>query len=199
MRTSSSPYLQALITINDLAWNLYNSNPLNPPKKNMNPPEIKLLLKNLNQERVEFILIGGFAMAFHGFPRATGDIDLWIKNTEENMLKLRTALIETGFPEAKALRSTTQLVPGMAIFNLLESDFKIDLLHNLKLFKEADFDNCFKRANEGNYNGIAIKVLNPTDLLNEKKSANREKDAQDISHLEKLVTKIKNIGKGLSR
>ena len=132
----TSPYIKTLFTINELAWNLYNSNSRNVPKKNMNPIEIGKLLKNLKQGNVEFILIGGFAMAFHGFPRATGDIDLWIKNTPENMLRLREALISTGFPEAKALRSTTQLVPGMSIFNLLESDFKIDLLHNLKLFKE---------------------------------------------------------------
>jgi predicted nucleotidyltransferase len=191
----TSPYIETLFTINDLAWNLYNSNPLNDAKKIMSPIEIAKLLKNLNQEKVEFILIGGFAMAFHGFPRATGDIDLWIKNTPENMLKLRAALINTGFPEAKALRSTTQLVPGMSIFNLLESDFKIDLLHNLKLFKEKDFDSCHARADEGQYHGITIKILNATDLLKEKESVNREKDGLDISYLKKMLLKIKNIKK----
>ncbi len=188
---NSSVHLDTLFTINDLAWGLYNSNPQNPSKKNMNPKEVTGLLKNLNAQKVDFILIGGFAMAFHGFPRATGDIDLWIKNTPDNMLKLKSALIETGFPEASALKSTTQLVPGMAVFNLLESDFKIDLLHNLKLFKETDFDLCFSRANEGDYHGITIKVLNATDLLNEKSLANREKDAQDISYLKKLLSKLK--------
>jgi predicted nucleotidyltransferase len=188
----TSPYIKTLFTINELAWNLYNSNSRNVPKKNMNPIEIGKLLKNLKQGNVEFILIGGFAMAFHGFPRATGDIDLWIKNTPENMLRLREALISTGFPEAKALRSTTQLVPGMSIFNLLESDFKIDLLHNLKLFKEKDFDNCYDKADEGEYNGVTIKVLNAADLLKEKTSANRDKDGQDISYLKKMLLKIKN-------
>jgi hypothetical protein len=80
----------------------------------------------------------------------------------------------------------------MSIFNLLESDFKIDLLHNLKLFKEKDFDNCYGKADEGDYNGITIKVLNAVDLLKEKTSANRDKDGQDISYLKKMLLKIKN-------
>lgn len=191
MSDRPSPFA-TLATINDLAWTLYNSNPANPKKRNMQPKEISLLLNNFKNEDVKFILIGGFAMAFYGFPRATGDIDLWIKNTEENMLKLREALIKTGFQEASALRLTTRLVPGMTILNVLETDFKIDLLHNLKMFEEKHFDVCYRRADNGDHQGVKIKVLSATDMLDEKKLVNMEKDAQDISYLTNMIKKIKD-------
>ncbi len=158
----------------------------------MNPKEISSLLKNLNTYEVKYILIGGFAMAFHGFPRATGDIDLWIKNTPDNMTRLRDALIATGVAEAKALRTTTQLVGRFTMFNLLESDFKIDLLHNLKAFKETDFDKCFQSSLHADYEGVAIKVMDAHSLLKEKIAVNRDKDQSDINFLHALIDKLIN-------
>jgi predicted nucleotidyltransferase len=184
--------LNTLLTINDFAWSLYNSNPVNSKKRNMNPKEISLLLKNLNTHEVKYILIGGFAMAFHGFPRATGDIDLWIKNTPDNMTRLRDALIDTGITEAKALRTTTQLVGGFTMFNLLESDFRIDLLHNLKAFKETDFDKCLQSSLQADYEGVTIKVMDAHSLLKEKVAVNRDKDQSDINFLRGLIEKLMN-------
>jgi hypothetical protein len=180
-------YLSTLRTINELAWGFYNSNPLNTPKRNMNPKEISSLLAGFNKQKVEFMVVGGFAMAFHGYPRATGDIDLWIKNTPENMMRLREALVQAGFPEAIGLRATTQLVPGMAIFNFADSDFKIDLMHNLKLFKETDFDSCLQRASVNRYDEVEIRVISAEDLLEEKSMTNRGKDLMDVDFLKEKV------------
>jgi hypothetical protein len=165
-----------VLVVNDLAWSLYNSNPDNEQKRNMGSPEIKILIGNLHKNQVQYLLIGGFAMAFHGHVRATNDIDLWIKNTPENMLSLRQALLDTGIAEASAMKVTTQLVGGFTMFNLLETDFKVDLLHNLKAFKEADFDQCLARAKMSDYLGLKIPVLEAEDLLREKKAVSREKD-----------------------
>lgn len=114
-------------------------------------------------------------MAFHGYVRATNDIDLWIKNTPQNMDALRQALIETGIKEAAFMKSTTQLLGGFTMFNLLESDLKIDLLHNLKLFKEVDFDLCYSKATISDYAGIQIPVIHVEDLLTEKKQRHGKK------------------------
>jgi hypothetical protein len=126
-------------------------------------------------------------MAFHGLPRATGDINLWIDNNPDNMERLKKSLIETGFSEASALRKTTQLAPGFAIFNLLESDFKIDLAHSIKAFKEEDFNACFHRAKIADYKGVDVPVMDATDLLTEKIKTNRLKDLVDIDFLKKLL------------
>ncbi len=182
-----SQTIDTLLGINEIAWGFYNANPRHQKKKDMAPKEIQLLLENLDNYQVRYLLIGGFAMAFHGFARATGDIDLWIENTPDNMSRLREALIISGFTEASALQKTTQLVPGFAVFNLLESDFKIDLMHNLKAFKETDFDACYKQSTAAVYNGINIHVINATDLLNEKIKTNRVKDQTDIEYLKSLL------------
>jgi hypothetical protein len=180
-----------ILTVNDLAWSLYNSNPNNEKKRNMSSPEIKTLIWNLEKNKGKYLLVGGFAMAFHGYVRATHDIDLWIKNTPENMTCLRNALLDTGVAEASAMRVTTQLVAGFSMFNLLETDFKADLMHNLKAFKEMDFDKCFERAKISDYEGLKIPVINAADLLREKKEVHREKDIADISFLETLINKLK--------
>jgi hypothetical protein len=107
------------------------------------------------------------------------------------MMNLRQALLDTGIVEASAMQVTTQLVGGFTMFNLLETDFKVDLLHNLKAFKEVDFDQCFLRAKVSDYQGLKIPVLEAADLLREKKAVGREKDVTDISFLEKLISKLK--------
>jgi predicted nucleotidyltransferase len=178
-----------LIQVNEFAWALFNSNSENAVKRNMSTKDLQAVIGNLEKNKVQYLLIGGFAMAFHGHVRATDDIDLWIKNTPENMRNLKQALVDSGMPEAKALRDTSQLVGGFTVFNLLESDFKIDLFHNLKLYKEVDFDDCFKRAKVSDYYGIKIPVLSAEDLLKEKRSVAREKDAGDISFLQNLLKK----------
>lgn len=183
-----------LMEVNELAWSLYNSNPANTPKRNMSPGDIKSLIENFERNQVQYLLIGGFAMAFYGHVRATNDIDLWIKNTRENMAHLRQALLDLGITEAKALRDTTQLVGGFTVFNLLESDFKIDLLHSLRGFKEEDFDACFNRAKISEYHGMKIPVLSAEDLLFEKKQTAREKDGGDISFLKRLLSGFKGEG-----
>jgi predicted nucleotidyltransferase len=182
--------IDKLNRVNELAWSLYNSNAANENKKDMSTQDLKVLIGNLENQNVKYLLIGGFAMAFHGHVRATNDIDLWIKNTPENMANLRNALVATGVPEARALRDTSQLAGGFTVFNLLETDFKIDLFHNLKTFKDVDFDHCFQRAKISEYHGIKIPVLAAEDLFKEKKSVGREKDAGDITFLQKLLNKI---------
>jgi predicted nucleotidyltransferase len=182
--------LEDLIRVNDFAWSLYNSNPENEKKRKVNTQDIKLVIANFDLHKVEYILIGGFAMAFHGHVRATNDVDLWIKNTPANMRRLREALIACGIPEARGLRDTSQLGGGFTVFNMMESDFQIDLFHNLKSFKEVDFDECYARAKTSDYNGVQIRVLGAEDLLTEKKSTGREKDLGDVSFLQKLVSKI---------
>ena len=98
-------------------------------------------------------------MAFHGHVRATKDIDLWIRNEPGNMDRLKTALVEIGIKEVQWMRNTTQPVAGITMFTLLNSDLAIDLMDNLKFFKESDFDSCLKKAKVGTYQGLIGKWI----------------------------------------
>ena len=180
-----SSFIEQLGYVNHAAWTIYNANPLHTKKINMSPSDIVLLFESLQHNHVKYILIGGFAMAFHGHVRATKDIDLWIKNEPANMDRLKSALVEIGIKEVQWMRNTTQLVGGITMFTLLNSDLTIDLMHNLKLFKESDFDNCLKKAKVGTYQGFEVPVLEAEDLLNEKIAASRVKDISDILFLAK--------------
>lgn len=193
MNQTKSNSLDVIFQVNELAWALYNSNPANEMKTMASKDDVTLLVGNLNKHGVRFILIGGFAMAFHGHVRATNDIDFWIENTPENMDKLRQALLDSGVAEAQIMRNTMQLVGGFTVFNLMETGFQIDLMHNLKAFKEIDFNQCYARVQRANYNGVDIPVLNAEDLLKEKRETNRDKDQGDISFLEALIVKLKKL------
>lgn len=193
MNQAKSNPLDVIFQVNELAWALYNSNPANEMKAMASKDDVTLLVGNLNKHGVRFILIGGFAMAFHGHVRATNDIDFWIENTPENMDRLRQALLDSGVAEAQIMRNTMQLVGGSTVFNLMETGFQIDLMHNLKAFKEVDFNQCYARVQRANYNGVDIPVLNAEDLLKEKRETNRDKDQGDISFLEALIRKLKKL------
>lgn len=185
--------LDQIVHVNQLAWALHNSNPSNEKKMTANNNDVGLLVSNFNKHNVRFILIGGFAMAFHGHVRATHDIDFWIENTPENMEGLKQALIDCGITEAHVMRNTTQLVGGFTVFNMMSSGFQIDLMHNLKAFKEIDFSTCYERVQMADYYGVSIPVLNAEDLLKEKKETNHPKDQTDISFLEDLMSRIKKM------
>ena len=61
------------------------------------PQDFKEFLKLLNSEGIEYLIIGGYAVGFHGYPRATGDMDVWIASNEKNAMKMVEALKQFGF------------------------------------------------------------------------------------------------------
>ena len=92
--------------------------------------EILNLWRLLHKHNVLYIMVGGFATTFHGFNRATQDMDLWIKDTLENRKNLRSALKELDLGDFEALE-TTQLIPGYTSIRL-NSGFDLDLMTSLK-------------------------------------------------------------------
>ncbi len=61
-------------------------------------PDFRDMLSCLKEEGVEFIIVGAYALAAHGFPRATGDIDVWVRNSPSNAQKIMRALAKFGAP-----------------------------------------------------------------------------------------------------
>lgn len=87
-------FIDQLEYVNRAAWTVYNANPLHIKKFNMSPSDISLLFEALQRNSVQYILIGGFAMAFHGHVRATKDVGLWIKNEPINMDRFKKRLLK---------------------------------------------------------------------------------------------------------
>lgn len=150
--------------------------------------DIYTFFENLQTENVQYILVGGFAMAFHGYVRATHDLDLWIKDEPSNLEKLKRVFDKSGVRGIDQIKEL-QLIAGFTEFKVGDSGFVVDLITNLKVFGSFDFDQCYNRAKPAEFKGIKFKVIHGLDLLKEKEATNRPKNLGDIEHLRKLSEK----------
>jgi hypothetical protein len=173
--------------VNRVAVTFRNANPTFQPMAaiDLDNDEVLSFLKKMEVNEVKYLLIGGFAIAFHGLVRATQDLDIWVKDEEENLMKLKNILIELGVTSLKDTRSF-ELIPGFSAFALGESGFVVDPMKRLKAFEPYDFDACYKRANSGTYKNVSFKVIGRADLLKEKEKTNRPKDQGDIEFLRSI-------------
>jgi hypothetical protein len=186
-KTEYEKRLYRFSLVNRAATSFYNSNPKQAPVTpiDLENDEVLDFLKALQKQNVRYLLVGGFAMAYHGLIRATYDLDLWIKDDPENINHFRQILVDFGVAGLEQTRSF-EMIPGFTTFSLGDSGFVIDPMKHLKAFQSYDFESCYIRAEEGVYKGVLFKVISRRDLLKEKETINRPKDQQDIDHLKSL-------------
>lgn len=171
----------------------YRANPKNPSKPmDISRDEVKELFRSLNNHQVKYMLVGGMALAMHGYIRATQDLDLWIRVDAENKTKLISALSENGLAGADYLKDVPLLF-GRAAFGwssvtVDKHGFTLDMGHSLKAFEAVDFDACYDRAVDATFDDVPFKVIHLNDLITEKLATGRPKDLGDVDEL----TKIKN-------
>src|SRR5258708_28308947 len=126
--------------VNELAVSFNNANPTSAPMSaiDFRDTEVFQFFRDLEKKNVRYLLVGGFAMAFHGYVRATSDLDLWIKDDPENIERLKVVLSENGVKRIDKSREL-QLVAGFTQFNVGNSGFVVDPMTNLKAFSAFDF------------------------------------------------------------
>jgi len=147
--------------------------------------EIILFFKHLCQQNVEFILVGGLAVNYHGFNRATGDVDVWINESIDNRKKFVSALTNYGI-EGSEVYLTLPLIAGYSEL-MLDNGIRIDLMSALQFFDQNNFEDCFKSANDFELaETVTIKVLHLNTLIKEKEQSQRPKDIIDADVLKKL-------------
>ena len=142
--------------------------------------DYKEMLESLLNGGVEFILVGAYALAAHGFPRATGDMDIWVKPDEENSKKLYKALARFGAPISK-IREDEFSQPGL-IFQIGVAPRRIDIITKIAAveFDEADADKIVVDIED-----LEIPVLSVKLLIKNKMATGREKDILDAKLLMK--------------
>ncbi len=139
----------------------------------------KDILSAFCEEKVEFLVVGGYAMAFHGFVRATGDIDLWIRCSEENAQKVWQALQKFGTPLFD-LNIEDLRTPGM-VFQIGLVPSRIDVITQID---GVEFDEAWQEHKTIEIEGLKIGVIGKTQLIINKKSTGRPKDRNDALWLE---------------
>jgi hypothetical protein len=143
-------------------------------------PDFKDMLSCLKDAAVEFIIVGAYALAAHGFPRATGDIDIWVRNSPDNAQKIMAALMKFGAPVSN-LSEKDFTSPDMLVQIGVEP-CRIDLLTSIS---GVEFDRAWENKVGITIDGLEIYVLSKADLLRNKSATGRDKDQGDIAWLEK--------------
>jgi hypothetical protein len=142
-------------------------------------PDFRDMLSAFCEEKVEFMVIGAYALAFHGFPRATGDIDLWIRCSDENAERVWRTLTRFGAPLSD-LTIDDLKTPGM-VFQIGIVPRRIDIRTSIGGVK---FDEAKADWKKVEIEGLNIQVIGRAYLLRSKKAAGRPKDQGDIAWLE---------------
>ncbi len=142
------------------------------------PPDFREFLRLLNEHRVEYLLIGGFAVGFHGYPRATSDIDIWISGSESNTHKVVDAIREFGF-------DTPNLMPELfqqagKIVRMGQPPVRIELMNTID---GVLFSDCLQDCLIADFDGISVPLISLSDLKVNKAASGRAKGLDDLEHL----------------
>jgi len=141
--------------------------------------DYKDILRALSNREAKFILVGAYAMAIHGYPRSTMDIDLWIKSDPENSLLVLLALEDFSAP-LNGLTAEDLQEEGI-IFQIGVAPRRIDILTSVD---GLEFDPAFTRSQIIEIEEIHVHVLSVADLIKNKRSTGRTKDLADAEVLE---------------
>jgi predicted nucleotidyltransferase len=146
--------------------------------------EHQIILSHLIANHVDFLLIGGYAVIFHGYARSTGDMDIWVRPTNENKQSLGNALEDYGydFQDLKGLYEM-DFTKHMA-FSIGEEPEKMEFINyiNLVSFEEADQNKILY-----DFEGLNIPFINLRELILSKMNTGRKKDEADVEELQKRL------------
>jgi hypothetical protein len=142
-------------------------------------PDFTDMLSALSAEGAEFLVVGAHALAVHGHPRATGDLDLWIRPTSGNAARVYRALARFGAP-LDALTEGDLVTPGV-VFQFGRAPCRIDLLTAVS---GLDWERAWASHVVVEVDGFALPVLGREDLIANKRAAGRPKDLADLHALE---------------
>lgn len=140
--------------------------------------DFKEFAELLNAHGVEYLVVGGYALAAHGHPRYTGDIDFWVRLEPSNVQRLLDALQAFGFA---SLGLRPEDFDGDTVLQLGQPPRRIDILTAID---GVDFDACFQRRESAVLGGVTLHVIGRSDFITNKKASGRLKDQADLEALD---------------
>jgi hypothetical protein len=142
-------------------------------------PDFDEFIESLNAHGVEFLIVGAYALAFHGAPRFTGDLDVWIQPTELNAVRLLAALRDFGFP-APELSAAEVANPR----RLLQLGVEPVQIHVMSAISGVTWDEAWADRVTGRFGRSEVAIIGRESFLKNKRAAARPKDLADIDALE---------------
>jgi len=141
-------------------------------------PDFEELLKLLEEHKVDYMIIGGYAVAYHGYPRFTKDIDVFFRVTPENIHHLREALFTFGFQEEDLPVEAFTTAGNVLTFGAVPS--RVDLINTID---GITYEEASQNKIRGRYGEIDVNFIGLNDLLKNKEATPRAKDKGDVEEL----------------
>ena len=141
-------------------------------------PDFKELLELLNAHKAEFIIVGAYALAFHGVPRFTGDIDIFVKPDSKNAEKILAALQEFGFGSLDLAESDFEDPDKVVQLGL--APVRVDLITSLT---GVSWQEASSGKVDGSYGDVPVYYLGRKEFLSNKRALGRKRDLADLEAL----------------
>lgn len=145
------------------------------------PSDLIDLLSEFENTKVEYLLVGGQAVALHGFPRFTKDADLWVRDEPENLGRVRTALGNFGAP--KNVIDQLEMAQPLDVLWMGLPPARIDLMKGVPA---GDFERAWSARVEFSVGGVKVLVVSKDELIFLKRASGRPQDLVDAENLEKV-------------
>ncbi len=140
--------------------------------------DLREFIESLNSHRIEYLVVGGHAVAFHGHPRFTGDIDFFLRSTRDNALRVLDALRDFGFGDLQ-IGPKDLTTPGQVV-QLGQPPNRIDLLTSIS---GVAFEEAWLSRVPGKLGGLTVNFIGWSALIKNKETADRDKDRADLAKL----------------
>jgi len=140
--------------------------------------EFKEFAKLLNDQKVEYLLVGGYAVVLYGYVRYTGDIDFWINPTEENANRIVEVLDRFGFGSLNL--TIKDFTKDDQIIQLGYPPNRINIITSVT---GLTFTECYPKRNSFSIEGVEVQTISLEDLKKNKKASGRYKDLDDLENL----------------
>jgi predicted nucleotidyltransferase len=141
--------------------------------------DFREFIRSLNDNQVRYLVAGGYSVAFHGHPRYTNDIDVWIDRSRKNANKITAALEQFGFATLEL--SVEDFLEPDQVVQLGNPPIRIDLLTSLT---GVSFGACYDKRIVVNVEGLEINFIDLDNLRANKKATGRYQDLADLENLE---------------
>lgn len=144
------------------------------------PRDFREFLKLLHRHRVKYLVVGGYSVAYHGYPRYTGDIDIYVAVSLRNATSLVKVFRDFGFadgaPDPAAFQQRGQII------RIGREPMRLEILNEID---GVTFEECYTRRTRARLEDLAVNFIGYDDLLRNKRRAARPKDLADVEILEK--------------
>lgn len=141
-------------------------------------PDYRDMLSAFEDDEVEYLVVGAYALAAHGAPRATGDLDLWIRPTPENADRALRALEAFGAPTQDL--TVSDLADPDLVFQIGVEPRRIDILSSIT---GVSFDEAWREREQVEINGLSLPILGRAEFIENKRALGRNQDLADIERL----------------